>query len=319
MMRNKTPLLLFVTCLFACCLANAANCTPYNSFKTQELKSAISNIKLDIPQDTPEGTIIYEQTIGTLGNSAYYRCLTASNSGLIANPSFSTHVTPGPLFAIPGTGLSWYMKGYGGYKVPFYDENIERTTGDYVYKFGATYVLGLVKTGAIPSNTKEINGLLASYRHGGLDIMKFYVNISITHQSASCRSPDIKVNMGSDYTVSDIYEIPPKVPFHIALLDCPKSINKIHYTFKPNTHVIDANMGIVELSRESSARGLGLQLFNDNNQPVALDKNQVFTDNTGNAGGSFQIPLKAAYYRIPTQSLEPGTANSSVTFIMSYF
>lgn len=273
MRLNKRIILLSTIFLFACSSAKAANCTPTLFFKTQVINSALDDIKLDIPQDTPEGTIVYEKTIGSLGDSSYYKCSTPEHLGLVANPSFSSHAAPGFLFAIPGTGLSWQLKGYAGNRISFYDDRISDLTGAQIYLYGATYVLDLVKTGAVPSNTKHINGLLATYRHGGLDIIKFYVNMSITHQSASCKSPDVKVNMGSDHTVSGISSTTPlKVPFNISLFDCPKSINKIHYTLKPNTPVIDANTGIVELSAESSARGLGLQLFNDNNQPIALEK-----------------------------------------------
>ncbi|UVL26260.1 MULTISPECIES: fimbrial protein [Pseudomonas] len=319
MALNNITWLLFTLLLCASTSSMAAICTPVSNFKTLILNSSLSDMKLDIPRDTPDGTTVYEQSMGSVGDTASYDCSVNTNMGLIANPSFSTHTTKGYLFAMPGTGLSWYIKsGDKNEGLPSYDDNVVTTTGSR-YLMGATYTLGLVKTGNIPTNTKPINGLLATYKKGDLELIKLYLNLTITHQSASCKSPDVQVNMGTDHTVSSLDTAnTPKVAFNINLIDCPKAINKIHYTLKANTSIIDARAGIVELSADSIARGIGLQLFNENSQPIELEKSQVFTDSTGNSGGNFQIPLKAAYYRIPNESLTPGTANSSVTFIMSY-
>ncbi|SDQ69120.1 major type 1 subunit fimbrin (pilin) [Pseudomonas sp. UC 17F4] len=317
-LKNITwPLLALI--LFANESSMAAICTPTSNFKTLILNSSLGDVKLDIPRDTPNGTTVYEKTMGSLGDTGTYDCSVSTNMGIIANPSLSTHATKGYLFELPGTGLSWFIKGGRNSNGLFsYDDRISNTTGSR-YLEGDTYTLGLVKTGRIPTNTKIINGLLATYKKGDLELFKFYLDLTITHQSASCKSPDLQVNMGTDHTVSSLGAAnPPRVAFNINLIDCPKTINKIHYMLKANTATIDASAGIVGLSTDSGARGVALQLFNDDNQPIQFDKNQVFTDSTGSIGGNFYIPLKAAYYRIPNESLTPGTANSSVTFIMSY-
>ncbi|MOA60471.1 hypothetical protein D3C78_1853600 [compost metagenome] len=64
----------------------------------------------------------------------------------------------------------------------------------------------------------------------------------------------------------------------------------------------------------------------DGNQtPLALNKNHVFSDYV-TTGGNFTILLSARYYRtLPASSggkgdpgVTPGTANTEVTFVMSY-
>ncbi len=51
--------------------------------------------------------------------------------------------------------------------------------------------------------------------------------------------------------------------------------------------------------------------------PVPLNTPRNFSGyNT--SGGNFLIPLIANYYRLGTESLKAGSANTEVTFIMSY-
>ena len=50
---------------------------------------------------------------------------------------------------------------------------------------------------------------------------------------------------------------------------------------------------------------------------MALDTTYPFTA-FSTTGKSFTIPLSAAYYRLAEGVTQPGTANTDVTFIMSY-
>ena len=110
---------------------------------------------------------------------------------------------------------------------------------------------------------------------------------------------------------------PRVIKFNIALNDCQTGINKVTYSLKATTRIIDAQKGIVALNGTSTAKGIGLQLLNDAGQPMALDTTYPFTAfNT--TGKSFTIPLSAAYYRLAEGVTQPGTANTDVTFIMSY-
>ena len=81
--------------------------------------------------------------------------------------------------------------------------------------------------------------------------------------------------------------------------------------------MIDAQKGIVALSGASTAKGIGLQLKNDAGQPIVLNTPYVFSGfNT--TGTDFKIPLTAAYIRLADSTLQAGSANSEVTFIVNY-
>ncbi|WP_155950788.1 fimbrial protein [Pseudomonas taiwanensis] len=274
--------------------SEAAICTANPGFKPLIMNFSTSKINLNIPRDTPNGTMVYESFLGSGKNEGSYHCTGPSNVGIIANPPLSNHATKGVLFEIPGTGLSWSV----GEKS--YNERITTTTGDLIT--GGSWNISLTKTGEITDTTKVLNGTLGTYRRDQLDIIKINVNLTLTQQAASCSSPDVQVNMGTTNTVSSVDSTTPNlVSYNINLFNCPKEINTIKYTLKANTPIIDADAGIVELTPDSTARGIGIQLFDGNDQPIKLDQVMTFTDYTSNSGGSVQIPLKAAYYRRPIQ------------------
>lgn len=110
---------------------------------------------------------------------------------------------------------------------------------------------------------------------------------------------------------------PRKVRFNIGLNQCRTGIKKVTYSLKANTPVIDAAKGIITLNDSSTAKGIGLQLLNDAGQPIALDTTYPFDAFTA-TGTDFKIPLSASYYRLTTEELKAGSANTEVTFIVNY-
>jgi type 1 fimbria pilin len=125
--------------------------------------------------------------------------------------------------------------------------------------------------------------------------------------------------MGDDYQLHEFREAGAKtrtVRFNIALNQCQAGINKVTYSLKATTPVIDATKGIVALNSTSTATGIGLQLMNDAGQPIAFDTTYPFNAFT-TTGTDFKIPLSAAYYRLPGD-LKAGSANTEVTFVVNY-
>ncbi len=316
MKKHKITLVTLGVCWALISKQTLAACTTPNDFTTAKI-TASADISLDVPRDTPYGTTVFETVMGSAPSSKTITCSGQNNIGIIHNSAFSTHNTKGPLFELTGTGLSWYIRGSNGTKIDAFRDSI---SGIFSSTWTAdTYTLGIVKTGEISEGAKVINGELARLSKAGVNIISFNTSMTINQKVVACKSPDVQVNMGENVQVSSIESAsPPQIPFNINLLDCPSAINKIHFTIKANTAIIDAASGIVELTAGSTAEGVGLQLFTEQGTPLPIDKEQIFSDSTGNIGGNFQIPLKAAYYHKPGQPVRPGTADSSVTFIMTY-
>ncbi|QQZ44839.1 fimbrial protein [Pseudomonas sp. SK3(2021)] len=126
--------------------------------------------------------------------------------------------------------------------------------------------------------------------------------------------------MGNDYRLEEFGtagDAPRVKKFNIALNECQGGIKKVTYSLHATSQVLDKEKGLVALSSESTAKGIGLKLMNDIGQPIALDTSYTFNE-FDPTGKNFQIPLSAAYYRLADTQLEAGSANVSVTFTINY-
>lgn len=84
----------------------------------------------------------------------------------------------------------------------------------------------------------------------------------------------------------------------------------------PNTDIVDATRAVVALDAGSTAKGVGLKLLDNAGNPVALKTPLQFSA-YDKLGGNFNILLQAAYHQTAA-TVVPGTANTAVTFVMSY-
>lgn len=145
----------------------------------------------------------------------------------------------------------------------------------------------------------------------------------------TCETPDVKVELG-DYSTRDFprygdFTLPKA--FNLLLNNCSSTVKKVSYSLSanPTAPAVNAAQGIVALNSASTAKGIALQLLDSNQNPMQLDKNYSFNELTA-GGGNFSIPLNARYIRtLPNagagaqdKGVTGGTANTEVTFIMSY-
>ncbi|WP_233281629.1 fimbrial protein [Pseudomonas tructae] len=183
-----------------------------------------------------------------------------------------------------------------------------------------TVRLEIIKSGPLASQVRIAAGNLGNLQSGELILNRFNLANALVVNAASCQTPAVPVAMGDDYQLNEFREAgakPRTVPFDIALNQCQTGIKKVTYSLKANTPVIDGPNGIVALNAKSTAKGIGLQLMNALGQPIALDTSYPF-DAFSTTGLNFKIPLSAAYYRLGTEELRAGSANTEVTFIVNY-
>ncbi|WP_178125735.1 fimbrial protein [Pseudomonas sp. EMN2] len=282
------------------------------NFRTIDIPATIS-----VARDTPNGTVIFESPrLDLYPINSTVRCLADCRSGVKNNVG---DTTPGSeLFPIGNTGVSWR----------YYNHRTESFTLGYPavvnrpneYGFNRSSLsIQLVKTGDIHGGVKIPAGILGYRQYEEIYALGIKINGSVI-TPMSCETPDVRVEMGTDYKLSDFeYSagIARKVHFNIRLIGCPSSIKNVNYTLKANTQPVDTSRGVVSLNASSTAKGIALQLFDTNDNPIPLEIPQKFAD-YNSSGGDFQIPLSASYYRLPSESLEAGTANTEVTFIMTY-
>ncbi|WP_458729774.1 fimbrial protein [Pseudomonas brenneri] len=281
---------------------------------------------LSIPADTPSGTVIYEETQGNV--SATFRCETPAAFGIKSNLAVGEQPTGGYLFPIKDTGLSWQISASNGSLIagkipsvppgkilpPLGPVNLWYSWSSNV----STFKLEIIKTGNITGKTKLPAGIWGTIKANQMALINVAMSKEVPQEALSCVTPNISVPMG-EYTPGDFHSNGQTLPidYKIGLLNCPKGIKKVIYTLIATTPIIDKTGGVVSMSANSTANGVGLKLMNDNGLPIELNRSYTFSDyNT--AGGNFSIPLTAAYVRLQNQQLVSGSANTEVTFSISY-
>ncbi len=274
---------------------------------------AVAPIALTVPRDTPVGTVVYEESI-TAPQQGFY-CPSPSPFIFALNPTLGS-VTTGNVFPLGKTGLSLKVKNtQNGYL------SADRILSGASYLDPIrTYTIEIIKSGELSLKNEVPAGNLGAHRFGDLDLVKINLANPIILNAASCVTPDISVQMGDDYYLNEFSNIgvtSQAVKFNIGLHQCQTGIQKVTYSLKATTQVIDQKQGIVALNASSTAKGIGLKLMDDAGQPVALDTTYQF-NGFSTTGTDFNIPLSASYYRLADSELKAGTANTSVTFIMSY-
>ncbi|QXH42962.1 fimbrial protein [Pseudomonas sessilinigenes] len=191
---------------------------------------------------------------------------------------------------------------------------------------GGQIEMALVKTGPITAGTISGGPLIeaaATIYNGVYEIeTKGRKTFSLTPtivKVAACTTPDVTVSMGShkQSVFKGVGTTTPSVAFNLGVNACPAGLNAIQYQFIPINAVLDAANGVLALSGDSTATGIGLQLKDGNGNALKYRTQYVLTNYNRATGGSYTIPLRAAYYQTG-QRVTPGSANTVLTFTMNY-
>ncbi|MEN2468963.1 fimbrial protein [Burkholderia sp. GS2Y] len=194
---------------------------------------------------------------------------------------------------------------------------------------GGQVQAALVKTGPITAGTVTggvlVVGASATNTGGSVytvaasPLVSFSLTPTIVNVAA-CITPNVTVNMGS-YMQSAFKGIgsttSPAIPVTVAVNACPSGLNTIQYQFIPVNAVLDSTNGVLALSSDSTASGIGLQLKDNNGNALKYNTQYTLTSYSKSTGGSYTIPLKATYYQTAA-SVKAGSANAVLTFTMTY-
>jgi major type 1 subunit fimbrin (pilin) len=196
---------------------------------------------------------------------------------------------------------------------------------------GAQFGFAFVKTGNITGGSINIPGTVAEFTPagpeaggstplGGVSTTSVRLSGGPTFNVLACLTPSVTVPMGTHFTsaLPTVNSTTNAVSFQIALNNCPAGLGQfgsaIQYRIDPSTTVLSVPQSVVALDSSSTARGVGVQLLDDASTPLPFSTNQKMNGYTG--AGNYSIPLKARYFR--TGTLSPGTANTVMTFTMTY-
>ncbi|HIE5945914.1 TPA: fimbrial protein [Burkholderia cepacia] len=195
------------------------------------------------------------------------------------------------------------------------------------HKIGLTGVVFFVKTGpGITGGTIRSSGVVLGSivdNHALILASPLSVELGepINIKSWTCTTPDVDVTMGSfkttDFPRAGSLSPGAGASVPIRLLNCPAlgAGHTIQYRIDPTSGTVARNVAALT-GGESSAKGLGIQLFDAYGKVFPLSQNQQLSNFDSNVGGNYVIPLTARYYA--TGLVTAGPANSTMTLTMSY-
>ncbi|MFE0844064.1 fimbrial protein [Achromobacter insolitus] len=306
-------ILVVIAAMFGVMDATQAICTGHST----RYVAYAGPINLTIPSGTPDGTLVYTEAQAIPRSD--FECTSHELWGLELAPGWGpTPTSKTEEFPLGNSGLSFRIKTKLGNGVGYIASLAPLKAGGY--KLEGDLILEIYKTGPLVPRRVVALGDLGLVRYGPRRIVDLVLGRDINVVAGSCETPDVAVAMGDNYKLFDFGgpgSTTREVPFYLHLNNCPQGITKINYQLQALTPVINAALGVVGLNRTSSAAGVGLQIKDANGMPVPLNTMRTFSGYPTN-GTNFRIPLAANYYRVGTELLRPGAANTEVTFIMSY-
>ncbi|WP_158515305.1 fimbrial protein [Paraburkholderia phytofirmans] len=202
------------------------------------------------------------------------------------------------------------------------------TVGSGPANVGGQAQIAFVKTGPITPGTAsggvlfEAAAVVGPFSTGATlvsGMRKSFKVDSISFTVGSCTIPDMPVSMGSykasTFTGPNSSSNP--IDFSVAVNSCPAGLNGIQYSFDAPSGVINATAGVIALSSNSTATGIGLQLKDNSGNALKYNTNYTLSSYNKSTGGSYTIPLKASYYQTG-KAVTAGSANGTLTITMTY-
>ncbi|WP_063923018.1 fimbrial protein [Cupriavidus basilensis] len=108
-----------------------------------------------------------------------------------------------------------------------------------------------------------------------------------------------------------------EIGFEVRLLNCPPGYNRVGYALDPAGGTVANAPGVLPAGSGSSAGGVNIRLTDSGGTPVTFKQSvQVGAYDKG-TGGSYAIPMKAAYFQTG-DTVTPGTITGAVTVLIDY-
>ena len=142
---------------------------------------------------------------------------------------------------------------------------------------------------------------------------------AISVRATTCNTPSLRVALApiAPQALAQPGASAGAKDFELRLDDCPAGLTRISYRLDPLGGA-DAATSALALDASASARGVAVQIRDRDGRPVAFGVNHEVRAVGLGDGGSFRVPLQAAYYRGDAQPAQPGTVSASLTFTLSY-
>lgn len=300
----------------------------------------LATLGLNLSAAVPVGTILYEGSVTVPLKCAKDNVLQADPTQYVGEVYFKRR-------AIPENALGYGLTLYTGYGGEMSAEAASIPTGimvsGYAIPGGGSLneytdvtlevPYQIVRTSSSMEPSKELRNYVYVFDVGsqvaGSDQLFTFTNIkkTVTVKDETCKASETNqdVPLGSYSTGtssglgSGIGQTTKLVPFNI-LLNCEALLSG-SFDVKMQFDDIGAvsglsDLGVVALNSTSTASGVGVQILNENEQPVSLAVPFTVASYPLSAA-LVTVPLYARYYQTAT-TVTPGSANAVATYTISY-
>lgn len=316
--------------------------------------------KITIGADMPNGTVISSQSSRPLVDLIAVKCTTAGDISIVRKFANGSILTPsgfagefgGDVYKTNVPGVGFYMFSTGK---PFNNGGVACRESKTCSRDSLSFFVGLniVKIGdVVPGSVLRGSDLpCINMTMGQSDSMVNVLNSCFTGtlavENLTCNTPtDVPVAMGTHEVrnFTGINSVSNWQDASIKLTQCPpfygsqasgwiysdntrdqvsSVLNSMTLTLTPTGPVLDATNGIIKLSDDSTAAGVGIQLASGSSSGYSLvnfsdstQANITLLNNTSQS--NVTIPLMARYIQTD-QNIIPGTANGKVIYTINYY
>lgn len=308
----------------------ATNCV-FNSSPYQ-LTTAVMNVPLSgvvsLPRDLSGSAPFYSPTVPTPFPAGTWTVMCASG----ANTAYTKAISM-PYGVVPGMP-NVYQTGVDGIGVrvtigafavtsslPITNGALYALYGDPAY--GLIYDFVKTKPGPIIGGSIVYGASLPSVQlwFGDLLVATGSASGSFVIQASTCNVSSVTLDLGThkvdEFSGPNAPISTAAKPFTIDISGCQDGFKRISVGLSPTTS--DLGNGVVALSADSQAQGVGIQLLDGNGAPVVFNDNTLYKfayqSGTGSWAGSTAF---AARYFQTGASVVGGDAKTVLSFTMNY-
>lgn len=146
---------------------------------------------------------------------------------------------------------------------------------------------------------------ILTYKNGILwtDSTSIKLRGSVTAIDGTCTTPDQNVKLPPINTahLRGINTTAAEKPFDLAINACPRGFNRVGYTILPVGGAMAEGSGILPLLPQSTATGASIRVTDPSGTPLEPNVSVPVAEYGKDTGGSFKIPMRAAYVQTARQ------------------
>lgn len=144
-------------------------------------------------------------------------------------------------------------------------------------------------------------------------------NITINTDPGTCITPNVTVDLNE--TAASVFtgigSTGARKSFNLNFNQCPPGYNSIGYQISPTTSILNSSQGVAAMNAISSAAGLGIQILNNNDEPIIFNTIYNLSEYDPKVTANYIVPLKVGLYQTETK-VSPGTVSGTFTYTLNY-